>query len=73
MEIKLSESHQFSVKQVANEKLNKCTVCEGVGDIVFYPCLHNTLCSECQDSKLKKCPVCTKEIKSFDVYYDLIG
>ena len=71
MEIKFNEDHQFTVKQVANAKLNKCTECEGIADLVFYPCLDNTLCSECRDPKLKKCPRCKQKIESAEIYYAL--
>lgn len=73
MEIKLSENHQFNVKTVTNVNLNKCSTCEGIADLVFYPCSHNTLCAECSDTKLKLCPKCKKEINSSEIYFDFIS
>ncbi len=73
MVIKLSENHQFNVAQVENVKLNKCSDCEEVADLVFYPCSHNTFCSGCKETKLKKCPKCKEAVDYTEIYYEFSG
>lgn len=73
MVIKLSEDHQFIVAKVENVKLNKCADCEGIADLVFYPCFHNNFCSECRDTKFKNCPECKKEIIFTEIFYEING
>ena len=44
---------------------NNCSVClSNIPNILFFPCLHQSVCSQCEEvGKLLKCSVCRKKIE----------
>ena len=44
---------------------DNCSIClSNIPNIIFFPCLHQSVCSECEEvGKLLKCSVCRKKIE----------
>jgi hypothetical protein len=61
LRLALEETIRAVEKELGDRKL--CTICcEGLKEVIFYPCKHKCVCQKCCD-KLDECPLCRKKIE----------